>query len=101
VIDAVLPDAAKARQPERQLEGVGLNFTGWSYGNTLNLVALGCPQQIPKLASLAARLPEALNELVQAVELRIARLAHESRGDFAATNVAKVGGAGPTHATVE
>lgn len=83
------------------LEGVGLNFTGWSYGDTLNLVALGCPQQIPDLASVAARLPEALNELVQACELRLTPLADESRDDFATSKVAKIAGAGSTHATIE
>jgi diacylglycerol O-acyltransferase len=50
------------------LEGIGLNLTGWSYGDRVNVVALACPDQIEDIQALADRLPGALDELVAACD---------------------------------
>jgi hypothetical protein len=52
------------------LEGVGLNFTGWSYAGRMNLVGLSCPSLMPELRELMEQLPLALDELVQRCEPR-------------------------------
>jgi diacylglycerol O-acyltransferase len=65
------------------LEGIGLNLTGWSYGDRINVVALACPDQIEDVQALADRLPDALDELVaacHALESR-ERGASEVRGE--------------------
>lgn len=46
------------------LEGTGLNITAWSYVDRMNFSLLGCPALVEDLASLAARLRPALDELL-------------------------------------
>ena len=46
------------------LEGTGLNVTAWSYVDRMNFSLLGCPALVEDLASLAARLRPALDELL-------------------------------------
>jgi len=48
------------------LDGVGLNITGWSYGDRVCFVGLACPDQIPDVQALVDRLPRALEELIAA-----------------------------------
>jgi diacylglycerol O-acyltransferase len=48
------------------LEGIGLNFTGWSYGDRVCFVGLACPDQIHDIQGLVDRLPHALEELLDA-----------------------------------
>jgi len=50
------------------LEGVGLNITGWSYADRLNLVALACATGFPDLRSFVDRMPTALAELIEACD---------------------------------
>ena len=45
------------------LEGTGLNITAWSYVDRMNFSLLACPALIEDLASVAARLQPALDEL--------------------------------------
>ena len=45
------------------LEGIGLNVTAWSYAGRLNFALLGCPDLVPDLRAVAARLAPALSEL--------------------------------------
>jgi diacylglycerol O-acyltransferase / wax synthase len=52
------------------LEGVGLNITLWSYRDELFVGAVSCPQLVPDLAGLVARLDDALAELEKAVPCR-------------------------------
>ena len=46
------------------LEGTGLNITAWSYVDRMNFSLLACPALVGDLASLAARLRPALDELL-------------------------------------
>ncbi len=46
------------------LEGIGLNVTAWSYVDRMNFSLLSCPDLVADLASLAARLRPALDELL-------------------------------------
>jgi len=50
------------------LEGIGLNLTGWSYGDRVCFVGLACPDQIEDIQALVDRLPSALEELIEASE---------------------------------
>ncbi len=50
------------------LEGVGLNVTVWSYRDDLFVGAVSCPQLVPDLAGLVARLDDALAELEKAAK---------------------------------
>lgn len=45
------------------LEGIGLNITGWSYGDRMGFVGLACPDQIADVQHLVDRIPQALAEL--------------------------------------
>ncbi len=55
------------------LEGIGLNITMWSYLDDLNVGMVACPDAMPDLWSLADLLPAALDELVTAAGVRVAR----------------------------
>ena len=48
------------------LEGIGLNLTGWSYGDDVCLVGLACPDQLEDVQALVDRIPAALAELLDA-----------------------------------
>lgn len=51
------------------LEGIGLNITGWSYVDSLDIALLACPDRVPDLWRLAELLPDALAELVHAARV--------------------------------
>jgi diacylglycerol O-acyltransferase len=55
------------------LEGIGLNITMWSYLDELNFGMFACPDAMPDLWALADLLPTALDELVSAAGVRVAR----------------------------
>ena len=48
------------------LEGIGLNLTGWSYGDRVCFVGLSCPDLIDDIQALVDRLPRALEALAEA-----------------------------------
>jgi len=52
------------------LEGIGLNITAWSYLDTVNFGLLACPDAMPDLWALADHIPEAMEELLQAMHCR-------------------------------
>lgn len=45
------------------LEGIGLNITVWSYLDRMNFAAIACPDTLPGVRSVVARLAPALAEL--------------------------------------
>lgn len=69
------------------LQGIGLNLTGWSYGDQVFFVGLACPDQIEDIQALVDRLPVALAELIEEVEKvdEAPALAASSNGSVAAT----------------
>ncbi len=48
--------------------GLGLNLTGWSYGDTMIVGGVACPEHVPDLWDLTDALPAALAELVAAAQ---------------------------------
>jgi WS/DGAT/MGAT family acyltransferase len=46
--------------------GMGLNLTGWSYGDEMVVGCVACPEHVPDLTVLADGLVDALDELVAA-----------------------------------
>lgn len=50
------------------IDGVGLNFTGWSYLDTLHLGIVACREHVPDLWDLADAIPGELAELLAAAE---------------------------------
>jgi diacylglycerol O-acyltransferase / wax synthase len=46
--------------------GLGLNLTGWSYGDRMAVGGSACPEHVPDLSDLVDGLPAALAQLVQA-----------------------------------
>jgi diacylglycerol O-acyltransferase len=60
------------------LEGIGLNITGWSYGDRVCFVGLACPDQIADVQALVDRIPQALAELVSACEAHARSPSHAS-----------------------
>jgi WS/DGAT/MGAT family acyltransferase len=51
------------------MDGAGLNITVMSYRGVLNWGLMACAETVPRAAQLAAYIPEALDELLEAAEL--------------------------------
>jgi len=52
------------------VEGIGVNFTGWSYAGEMTVAVMACREHAPDIWDLAAALRTSLDELVQAAESR-------------------------------
>jgi WS/DGAT/MGAT family acyltransferase len=50
------------------IDGVGLNFTGWSYRDTLHVGIVACREHVPDIWKLADTIPGELAELLTAAE---------------------------------
>jgi diacylglycerol O-acyltransferase len=50
------------------IDGVGLNFTGWSYVDTLQVGVVACREHVPDIWNLADGLTVELRELLEAAE---------------------------------
>jgi hypothetical protein len=50
------------------IEGVGLNFTGWSYVDTLHVGIVACREHVPDIWELADGVKAELKELLEAAE---------------------------------
>ena len=50
------------------LEGIGLNITAWSYGDSLGVSVLGCPTSVPDPWSIIDALHDSLDELRIAIK---------------------------------
>ncbi len=48
------------------VEGIGINFTGWSYAGEVTIAVMACREQAPDIWELAAGLRASLDELVAA-----------------------------------
>ena len=48
------------------VHGLGLNFTGWSFGDRLTVSVVLCPDHVPDVWDIVDRIPPALEELVEA-----------------------------------
>ncbi|MDQ1519215.1 MAG: diacylglycerol O-acyltransferase / wax synthase, partial [Actinomycetota bacterium] len=46
------------------VEGLGLNFTGWSYVDEMTVAVMGCREHVPDIWELAAGLRASLDELL-------------------------------------
>jgi diacylglycerol O-acyltransferase len=46
------------------IDGIGLNFTGWSFGDRLAVAVVLCPDHVPDVWDLLDRVPAAMAELV-------------------------------------
>jgi len=83
------------------LEGIGLNITGWSYGDRVCFAGLACPDQIADVQKLVDRIPQALAELVSACETHVRRGAshasarHRDRGGDRERSVGAAVAVGP------
>jgi WS/DGAT/MGAT family acyltransferase len=50
------------------VEGIGVNFTGWSYAGEMTIAVMACRERAPDIWNLAAGLRTSLNELIAAVD---------------------------------
>jgi WS/DGAT/MGAT family acyltransferase len=50
------------------IDGVGLNFTGWSYIDKLHVGIVACREHVPDIWALADAIPAELKELLEAAE---------------------------------
>jgi WS/DGAT/MGAT family acyltransferase len=56
------------------VEGLGLNFTGWSYVDEMTIAVMGCREHVPDVWELAKGVRASLDELLEATERSTARL---------------------------
>ena len=49
------------------VEGIGVNFTGWSYAGEMTVAVMSCREHVPEIWDLAATLRTSLDELSAAV----------------------------------
>jgi len=52
------------------VEGIGVNFTGWSYAGEMAVAVMACREQAPDIWDIADALRTSLDELVAAAEAR-------------------------------
>jgi WS/DGAT/MGAT family acyltransferase len=50
------------------VEGIGVNFTGWSYAGEMTIAVMACRERAPDIWDLAAGLRTSLDELIAAVD---------------------------------
>jgi diacylglycerol O-acyltransferase len=50
------------------VEGIGVNFTGWSYAGEMTIAVMACREHAPDIWDLCAALPTSLEELSAAAE---------------------------------
>ena len=50
------------------VEGIGVNFTGWSYAGEMTIAVMSCREHAPDIWDLAAALRTSLDELIALVE---------------------------------
>jgi diacylglycerol O-acyltransferase len=48
------------------VEGIGINFTGWSYAGEMTIAVMACREQAPDLWDLTTDLRDSLDELRKA-----------------------------------
>ncbi len=63
------------------LEGVGLNVTTWSYGDTLGVVALSCPRLSGEVREVVDGMQDALDELLEQVSVEPAERSPDEGDD--------------------
>ena len=51
------------------VEGIGVNFTGWSYAGEMTIAVMACREHAPDIWELAGALRTSLDELVAAAEM--------------------------------
>ena len=49
------------------VEGIGVNFTGWSYAGEMTIAVMACREHVPDVWDLAAGLRTSLDELIAAI----------------------------------
>jgi WS/DGAT/MGAT family acyltransferase len=49
------------------MEGIGVNFTGWSYAGEMTIAVMACRERAPDIWDLAAGLRTSLDELIAAI----------------------------------
>jgi WS/DGAT/MGAT family acyltransferase len=70
------------------LDGAALNFTGWSYVDTMSVGIVACREHVPDVWDLADGVAHSLRELVEAATKEEARRAapHRNRGEAVRTH---------------